>query len=49
MVKLYLPNILDFLVLGKPRYPESFTDDEYKIKLIDRNNCGLYSIEVSKK
>lgn len=36
------------LVLGKPRYPEKFTDDEYKIKLIDRNNCGLYSIEVSK-
>ena len=36
------------LVLGKPRYPENFTDDEYKIKLIDRNNCELYSIEVSK-
>jgi len=36
------------LVLGKPRYPEKFTDDEYKIKLIDRNNCGLYSVEVSK-
>ena len=36
------------LVLGKPRYPEKFTDNEYKIKLIDRNNCGLYSIEVSK-
>ena len=36
------------LVLGKPRYPENFTDDEYKIKLIDRNNVGLYSIEVSK-
>lgn len=36
------------LVLGKPRYPENFTDDEYKIKLIDRNNDGLYSIEVSK-
>jgi hypothetical protein len=36
------------LVLGKPRYPEKFTDDEYKIKLMDRNNCGLYSIEVSK-
>jgi hypothetical protein len=36
------------LVLGKPRYPDNFTDDEYKIKLIDRNNSGLYSIEVSK-
>lgn len=36
------------LVLGKPRYPENFIDDEYKIKLIDRNNCGLYSIEISK-
>ena len=36
------------LVLGKPRYPENFTVNEYKIKLIDRNNCGLYSIEVSK-
>lgn len=36
------------LVLGKPRYPEKFTEDEYKIKLVDKNNCGLYSIEVSK-
>ena len=36
------------LVLGKPRYPDKFTDDEYKIKLIDNNNCGLYSIEVLK-
>lgn len=36
------------LVLGKPRYPEKFTDNEYKIKVIDRNNSGLYSIEVSK-
>jgi hypothetical protein len=36
------------LVLGKPRYPEKFTDDEYKIKLIDRYNCGKYSIEVTK-
>jgi hypothetical protein len=36
------------LILGKPRYPDKFTDDEYKIKLIDRNNSGLYSIEVSK-
>jgi len=36
------------LVLGKPRYPEKFTDNEYKIKLIDRNNSGLYSIEVLK-
>jgi hypothetical protein len=35
------------LILGKPRYPDKFTDDEYKIKLIDRNNSGLYSIEVS--
>jgi len=34
------------LVLGKPRHPENFTNNEYKIKLIDRNNCGLYSIEV---
>jgi len=34
------------LVLGKPRYPEKFIDNEYKIKLVDRNNCGLYSIEV---
>jgi hypothetical protein len=35
------------LVLGKPRYPENFKDDDlYKIKLVDRNNCGLYSIEV---
>ena len=23
------------LVLGKPRYPEKFTDDEYKITLVD--------------
>lgn len=36
------------LILGKPRYPDKFTDEEYKIKLIDRNNSGLYSIEVSK-
>lgn len=36
------------LVLGKPRYPENFVDDEYKIKLIDRNNIGLYSIVVLK-
>lgn len=36
------------LILGKPRYPDKFTDDEYKIKLIDINNSGLYSIEVSK-
>ena len=36
------------LILGKPRYPESFTNNEYKIKLIDKNNCGLYSIEVLK-
>jgi hypothetical protein len=34
------------LILGKPRYPENFTNNEYNIKLIDRNNCGLYSIEV---
>jgi hypothetical protein len=36
------------LILGKPRYPEKFTNDEYKIKLVDRTNCGLYSIEVLK-
>lgn len=36
------------LVLGKPRYPDKFTDDEYKIKIVDNNNCGLYSIEVLK-
>ena len=37
------------LILGKPRYPEKFTNDEYKIKLVDRTNCGLYSIEVLKR
>ena len=36
------------LILGKPRYPESFTNNEFKIKVIDKNNCGLYSIEVLK-
>lgn len=36
------------LILGKPRFPDSFTNNEYKIKLIDKNNCGLYSIEVLK-
>jgi len=36
------------LVLGKPRYPENFTDDKYEIKLVDIHNAGLYSIEVSK-
>jgi hypothetical protein len=36
------------LILGKPRYPEKFTNDEYKIKLVDRTNCDLYSIEVLK-
>lgn len=36
------------LVLGKPRYPENFTDDEYKITLVDRNNMGMYSIHVMK-
>jgi hypothetical protein len=35
------------LVLGKPRFPEKFTDDEYKIK-ITNNNYGSYSIEVLK-
>lgn len=37
------------LVLGKPRYPENFTDDEYKITLVNRNNMGVYSIEVCDK
>ena len=36
------------LILGKPRYPESFTNNEFKIKVIDKNNCGIYSIEVIK-
>lgn len=36
------------LVLGKPRYPENFIDDEYKIKLVDRNNMGIYSIDIMK-
>ena len=36
------------LVLGKPTYPENFTDDEYKIKLVNRFNIG-YTVEVSKK
>lgn len=34
------------MVLGKPRYPHNFTDDEYKIKVIDKNKCGLFSLEV---
>ena len=36
------------LILGKPRYPEKFTDNEYKINLIDRHNVGLFSIEITK-
>jgi hypothetical protein len=35
------------LILGKPRYPEKFTENEYKITLVDKNNCGLFSIEIS--
>lgn len=38
----------DTLILGKPRYPHNFTDDEYKVKLVNKFNCGVYAIEISK-
>lgn len=33
-------------VLGKPRYPDCFTQNEYVARLIDRNDCGLYSLDL---
>lgn len=34
------------LILGKPRYSKNFTKSEYKIKLVDNNMSGLYSVEI---
>ena len=34
------------LILGKPRYPDHFTDTEYFVKLVDINNNGFYFISI---
>jgi len=35
------------LILGKPRYAEHFTEEEYIINVINNNHTGLLSIEIS--
>jgi len=47
----YIPTLVckddPTLILGKPRYPDKFVNNEYEIKLCDRHNCGLFCIELS--